>query len=288
MRVLLVRVVAATGLSFAACMALGYALSGPMPQAGTPPAQLVALLHAHGSTQEWSWFFASGPALLFGPWFLGALAARLWAVNPPGRALTAAGFASGLLAGALLASASVLWGLFVYLGTQITSPSLVLVLAEARHFAEGSVSFPAAGAVGAFSLAARGSRGWRSVAAVGVVAAGLQLANGIYDFVVDGVTGLLGPASFVALLAWIVTVSLTSARDSSSQHLLHRTMRVAPSPTVSLYGRADGNQVDVVGVVQDPELDGSNSMLASHRPDSCDRPPNPRRAVLIRRRRSEP
>ena len=202
-----------------------------MPQAGTPPAELVAFLNAHRSTQEWSWFFASGPALLFGPWFLGAVAVRLWEVNPSSRELTAAGFASGLLAGALLASGTVLWGLFVYLGTQISSPSLILVLAEARHFAEGSVCFPAAGAVCAFSLASRRSPGWRAVALVGIVAACLQLANGIDDFVVDGVTGALGPASLVALLAWIVTMSLSSARagERGMPRGVHRSESVRPA-----------------------------------------------------------
>jgi hypothetical protein len=47
-------------------------------------------------------------------------------------------------------------------------------------------------------------------------------------------------------------------------------------------------QDNVVGVVQDPELLGWNSILASNRPYGCDRPPNPRRAVVIHRRRSDP
>jgi hypothetical protein len=193
----------------AALLGSAYVLAGPMPQAGTAPADLLAFIHANSESLEWSWFLASGPALLIGPWFLGALTAHLWQANPEARHLTAAGFSTALTGAALFGAAGVTWGLFVYLGTQITNPSLLLVLAESRHFAEGAIGFPISGAVVAYSLAARGHLpAWRAVATLGMLAAGLQLANGIDDFVVDGVTGLLGPAAFGALLAWLTATSL--------------------------------------------------------------------------------
>jgi hypothetical protein len=174
----------------------------------------VAFLNANSETQEWSWFLASGPALLIGPWFLGVLTAHLWHANPEARHLTAAGFSTALTVAALFGAGGVTWGLFVYLGTQVANPSLLLVLAESRHFAEGSIGFPIAGTVVAYSLAGKAHLpGWRAIATLGTLAAGLQLANGIDDFVVDGVTGLLGPASFGALLAWLAATSLALAAD---------------------------------------------------------------------------
>ncbi|HEX6487841.1 MAG TPA: hypothetical protein VF137_03060 [Candidatus Dormibacteraeota bacterium] len=206
-----------SGLALAALLAASYVLGGPMPRAGTPPTQLLVFLRAHSETQEWSWFLLCGPGLIAGPWFLGALSARLWAADQGRRELVAAGFGSGLIAGALLAAAGVTWGLFVYLGTQITNGSLLLLLAESRHFAEGSISFPAAGAVIAFTLAARGRLpAWRLIAVLGAAAAGLQLANGVYDFAADGVTGALGPASFAALLAWLIGTSLALVPGAAS------------------------------------------------------------------------
>lgn len=134
--------------------------------------------------------------------------------EPADRYLTVAGFATAMTAGALLATGGIAWGLFVYLGTQINSPSLLLVLAEARHFAEGSVGFPAAGAMLAFSWASRRHLpGWQAVLGLGAITAGLQLANGIDDFVVDGVTGALGPAAFSGLLAWLSVTSLALAAN---------------------------------------------------------------------------
>ncbi|HET7421501.1 MAG TPA: hypothetical protein VFL27_14080 [Candidatus Dormibacteraeota bacterium] len=207
--IVLRRVGASGGAILAALLCASYLLGGPMPRAGTPPAQLVPFLAANSSTQEWSWFLACGPVMVIGPWFAGVLTAHLWEVNPEERYLTAAGFSTALTAGALLAAAGIMWGLFVYLGTQITSPSLVLVLAESRHFAEGAVGFPAAGAVIGYSLAARGHlHGWRAVVALGCLAAALQLANGVDDFLFDGVTGLLGPAAFATFLAWLVAISM--------------------------------------------------------------------------------
>jgi len=47
-------------------------------------------------------------------------------------------------------------------------------------------------------------------------------------------------------------------------------------------------QHNVVGVVQDPEPIGGNPVIVSNRLDGLDRPPNPRRTVVIDRRRSEP
>jgi len=201
-----------SGILLAILLGSSYLLGGPMPPAGTPPAQLVSFLTANSATQEWSWFLGCGPTLLIGPWFLGVLAAHLWQANPRARHLTAAGFSTALIAGAMLGTAGVMWGLFVYLGTQVTNASLLLVLAEARHFAEGAVGFPVAGAIIAFSLASRRQLpGWRAVAALGAVAAGLQLANAVADFVVDGVTGPLGPASFAAVLAWLAAISAALA-----------------------------------------------------------------------------
>src|SRR5579872_3856494 len=205
------------GALLAVVLVTSYLLAGPMPPAGTPPVALAAFLRAHSDTQEWSWFLACGPALLLGPWFAGGLAVTLWHGNPRAHPLTAAGFASALLAGALLAEAGIFWGLFVYLGTQITSPSLILVLAEARHFSEGAVCFPAAGAALAYSFASRGVLpAWRPLLAIGVLASGLQLANGIDDFAADGVTGALGPASFAALMLWILGVSASLAWSGSA------------------------------------------------------------------------
>ena len=186
-----------------------------MPPAGTPPQRLVAFLNANSATQEWSWFLACGPALLVGPWFVGALSARLWQGDPAQRHLVAAGFATALVTGSFLAAAGIAWGLFVYLGTQITAPSLILVLAESRHFAEGAICFPAAGALIAYTLAARGHLpGSTALAVLGTLAAGLQLANGIDDFVVDGVTGLIGPLSLFALLSWLVAISASLLWES--------------------------------------------------------------------------
>lgn len=205
-----VRAVGASfGVGLTALLGAAYVLGGPMPRAGTAPADLLVFINANSETQEWSWFLASGPALLIGPWFLGVLTAHLWEANPETRHLTAAGFSTALTAVALFATASIAWGLFVYLGTQITNPSLLLVLAESRHFAEGAIGFPIAGTVVAYSLAARAHLpGWKAVATFGALATGLQLANGIDDFVVDGLTGWLGPAAFVTLLAWLALTSL--------------------------------------------------------------------------------
>lgn len=206
---MLQRASACLGLVLAALLGASYILGGSMPPAGTPPATLMLFLTAHSTTQEWSWFLACGPALLVGPWFTGVLTVHLWQRNPAHRYLIAAGFSTSLVTGSLLATAGVAWGLFVYLGTQITSPSLVLVLAESRHFAEGAVCFPAAGAVTAYSIASRAHLpAWRTVGWIGLLASSLLLSNGIDDFVVDGVTGPLGPASFFAFLAWLTVTSV--------------------------------------------------------------------------------
>jgi hypothetical protein len=199
----------------AAMLGSAYFLGGPMPRAGTEAADLIAFINANSKTQEWSWFLASGPALLIGPWFLGVLTAHLWGANPEARPMIAAGFSTALTAAALFGAASVTWGLFVYLGTQVADPALLLVLAESRHFAEGSIGFPIAGTVIAFSLAGKAHLpAWRPIASLGVLAACLQLANGIDDFVGDGVTGLLGPVSFGALLAWLAATSLALTAES--------------------------------------------------------------------------
>ena len=203
-----------------------------MPPAGTPPPQLIAFLNANSARQEWSWFLACGPALLIGPWFVGLLSAELWAANPARRHLVAAGFSASLITGSLLAAAGIAWGLFVYLGTQITAPSLILVLAETRHFAEGAICFPAAGAVIAYTLATRGQLpAWGSLAVLGSLAAGLQLANGVDDFVVDGVTGPVGPLALAALLSWVAAMSTLLVVDLKPLRLgVARRRLEAPAP----------------------------------------------------------
>ena len=236
---MLYRVSAACGLALAALLGVSYELGGPMPRAGTPPAQLVAFLTAHSATQEWSWFLGCGVTLLVGPWFAGALTARLWQANPAQRHVVAAGFSSTLVAGALFAAAGIFWGLFVYLGTQVTNPSLLLLLAEARHFGEGSIGFPLAGTVIAYTLAARGQlRGWQGLAVLGVLAAGLQLANAVDDFVVDGVTGALGPASFAAFLAWLTATSLSLLADRATVPASWLSLPSLPAPEPALVARS--------------------------------------------------
>lgn len=211
---MLQRASASFGVLLAALLGASYILGGSMPPAGTPPVKLMVFITANSPTQEWSWFLACGPALLIGPWFAGVLTAHLWQRNPANRYLAAAGFSTSLVTGSLLAAAGIAWGLFVYLGSQITSPSLLLVLAESRHFAEGAASFPAAGAVIAYSIASWAHLpAWRTVASIGLVASVLQLANGIDDFVVDGVTGPLGPASFGAFQAWLAVISIALTVD---------------------------------------------------------------------------
>lgn len=208
------RASASFGAIVAALLGASYILGGSMPPAGTPPATLMVFLTTHSATQEWSWFLACGPALLIGPWFAGVLTAHLWQCNPTSRYLTAAGLSTSLVTGSLLGAAGIAWGLFVYLGSQVTNPSLLLVLAESRHFAEGAACFPAAGAVIAYSLASWAHLpAWRTVASIGLVASSLQLANGIDDFVVDGVTGPLGPASFGAFLSWLAVISIALTAD---------------------------------------------------------------------------
>lgn len=164
---------------------------------------------------ERSWFLAAGPALLLGGWFLGVVAVTLWEAGAS-RHLIAAGISSAFLAGALLTTAGVSWGLFVYLAPQLGSDPLVLVLAESRHFAEGAGSFPAGGAAAALSLATWSlGRSPRGISVLGLAAAALQLGNGFDDFAADGVTGVLGPLSFSALVLWIAAFScgLTVRRD---------------------------------------------------------------------------
>jgi hypothetical protein len=235
-----VRTVSASlGVVLAGLLGAGYALAGPMPPAGTTPADLLVFINAHSETQEWSWFVASGPALLIGPWFLGVLTAHLWHANPERRYLTAAGFSTALTVAALFGAAGISWGLFVYLGTQITNPSLLLVLAESRHFAEGSIDFPMAGTVLAFSLAARGHLpGWTAIATVGALAAGLQLANGVDDFVVDGVTGLLGPAAFAMFLGWLAAISLALVAELLQLPVASRASHPRSAPTYPSKARA--------------------------------------------------
>ena len=199
---------AASGLVFATLLAAAYFSAPAMPVAGTPAGLLIAYVNANSRGLETSWFLACGLDLFFGGWFLGVVAATLWEAGAP-RYLVAAGSASALLAGALLAGAGVTWGLFVYLAPQLGSDSLVLVLAESRHFAEGAISFPVAAAAAAFSMAAWNSgRGLRLISSVGLVAAALELANGFDDFAADGVTGALGPLSFAVFILWIAGLSL--------------------------------------------------------------------------------
>ena len=198
---------AATGLIFVTLLVAAYFSAPAMPVAGTPASLLVAYVNANSNGLETSWFLACGPDLFFGGWFLGVVAATLWEAGAQ-RHMVAAGSASAVLAGALLAGAGVTWGLFVYLAPQLNSDPLVLVLAESRHFAEGAISFPVAAAAAAFSIATWNSgRGWRLVAALGLLATALELANGFDDFAADGVTGALGPLSFVGLMFWIAALS---------------------------------------------------------------------------------
>ena len=204
---LLRHVGAGTGLVFVTLLTAAYFSAPTMPVAGTPPRLLVEYVNANSNGLEASWFLACGPALFFGGWFLGVVAASLWEAGAP-RHIVAAGFTSALLAGALLAGAGISWGLFVYLAPQLGSDPLVLVLAESRHFAEGAISFPVAAAAAAVCLATWNSgRGWRLVSALGLLAAALQLANGFDDFAADGVTGALGPLSFMVLMFWIAGLS---------------------------------------------------------------------------------
>lgn len=198
---------APAGVVFAALLAAAYLSAPAMPVAGTPARELVHYVSANSDRLELSWFLASGPALLFGGWFLGVVAVTVWEAGAP-RHLIGAGISSAFLAAALLTSAGVSWGLFVYLAPQLGSDPLVLVLAESRHFAEGAVSFPAAATAAALSLAASSfGRGWRAVSTLGLAAAALQLGNGVVDFVADGVTGVLGPVAFIALILWIAAFS---------------------------------------------------------------------------------
>lgn len=199
---------AASGLVFVGLLLAAYLSGPPMPVAGTPAVSLVAYVNANSDGLERSWFLACGPDLFFASWFLGVVATTLWE-SRASRHLIAAGLAGALLASALLVAAGVSWGLFVYLAPQLGSGPLVLTLAESRHFAEGAISFPAAGAAAALSMAVWGAgRGWRAVFAIGLVAAALELANGFDDFAADGVTGALGPLSFAALMLWIATLSV--------------------------------------------------------------------------------
>ncbi len=199
---------AATGLVFVALLVAAYLSAPPMPVAGTAPTTLVAYVNANADALERSWFLACGPDLFFAGWFLGVVGTALWEEGAS-HCMVAAGFVSALLAGALLTGAGVTWGLFVYLAPQLGSPPLVLVLAESRHFAEGAVSFPVAAAAAAFSLATWSlGRGWRAISILGLIAAALELGNGFDDFAADGVTGAIGPLSFVVLMVWIATLSL--------------------------------------------------------------------------------
>jgi hypothetical protein len=194
-------------LVFVTLLTSAYFSAPAMPVAGTPPALLVAYVNANSNGLETSWFLACGPDLFFGCWFLGVVAVSLWD-SGASRHLVAAGSASALIAGALLAGAGVTWGLFVYLAPQLGSDPLVLVLAESRHFAEGAISFPVAAAAAALSLATWNSgRGWRLVSALGLLAAALELGNGFDDFAADGVTGAVGPLSLAVLLAWVAGLS---------------------------------------------------------------------------------
>jgi hypothetical protein len=203
----LLRMGAAAGMGLAASLVLAYLTVPPMPVAGTPAPALVHYVSANSEGLERSWFLASGPALFLGGWFLGVVAVTVWEAGAP-RHLIGAGVGSALLAGALLAGAGVSWGLFVYLATQLGSAPLVLVLAESRHFAEGAVSFPAAAAAAALSLATWSfGRGWRVVSTIGFAAAAFQLGNGLADFAADGVTGILGPLGFIGLMMWIAALS---------------------------------------------------------------------------------
>lgn len=205
---------AATGILFAAALAGAYLSAPPMPRAGTPAPVLVQYVTLNSEALERSWFLVSGPSLLLGAWLLGVAAAALWEAGAS-HVLLAAGVFSSLLAGSLLATAGVGWGLFVYLAPQLSSSPLVLVLAESRHFAEGSVSFPAAGAAAALSLAIwRLGAGWRALSIFGFAAAALQMGNGIDDFLADGITGMLGPLSFGSLMVWISAFSCALAMQS--------------------------------------------------------------------------
>lgn len=231
---------AATGILFAAALAGAYLSAPPMPQAGTPAPVLVHYVALNSEALERSWFLVSGPSLLLGAWLLGVASVALWEAGAS-HVLVAAGIFSSVLAGSLLATASVCWGLFVYLAPQLGSGPLVLVLAESRHFAEGSVSFPAAGAAAALSLAIwRFGPSWRALSALGVAAAALQLGNGIDDFLADGITGVLGPLSFGALMLWIAAFSCGLAVRNSwlAPKAARRAVRQTASATMPLDSRA--------------------------------------------------
>lgn len=231
------RVGAASGMIFAAMLVAAYLTAPPMPVAGTPGSVLVRYVSDNSDGLELSWFLASGPALFLGGWFVGVVAVTVWDSGAP-RHLIGAGISSAFLAGALLTAAGVSWGLFVYLAPQLDSGSLVLVLAESRHFAEGAISFPAGAAAAALSLTAWSfGGGWRLVAALGFAAAALQLGNGLDDFAADGVTGAFGPLAFFALMVWIAAFSFgltVSPRPESRPHPATSTVgRIVPRRHIS-------------------------------------------------------
>ena len=203
------RTAALTGLIFVALSGSAQVAVPQMPAAGAPPAVVVSYIEANQQSLEWTWFLAGEVAWLFGLYFCAGLAVPLWNASRY-RAATLLGLGGAVLTASLTISASIPWGMLIYLGPQLTSGDLVLTLAESRHFADAALSFSTATMLLGFSIAAIGVPGdwFRALATGGLIATTFQLVHGGDHFITFGQTGILPRLAPEVALAWILAASV--------------------------------------------------------------------------------
>jgi hypothetical protein len=207
-KALMRRAGALAGLIFVALSGSAQIAVPQMPSAGAPAATVVGYIETNQRALEWTWFLAGEVAWLFGMYFCASLALTLW-ISSPYRAATLAGLFGAVASATLTISASIPWGLLVYLAPQMTDRDLVLALAESRHFADAALSFSTAGMLLGFSIAAfSAQRGlFRVLGAAGFLAVVLQIVHGADDFFTYGQTGPLPRLAADVALTWILGAS---------------------------------------------------------------------------------
>lgn len=214
---------AAAGFAFAGIVASTYLVVPRMPVAGADPEAVRAYVATHQAALRWTWFLAGEVAWLPGLLFCAVLASSLG--EDGGAPAASLGMVGAAVTASVSISASVPWGLLVYLGPVLQPRDTVLLLAETRHFADAAIGFPTAAMLAGFGLAAAGSaRRPRALVALAGLAAAFQVLHGVDDFATGGQTGALWvlaglstPLWALAASAWLVRVARAPAAEVAAR-----------------------------------------------------------------------
>lgn len=202
-------------------------LAPRMPEAGASPVAIVAFVEANQRALEWSWFLGGEIVWLPGLMFCALLTGLFWH-EPATRWAALVGFVGAAVSASMTLAMSVPWGLLVYLAPQLAPSSLVLLLAETRHFGDAAVSIPLAAMLLGYGFATLrvGEARWVAAAAAGLVGALIECLHAGIDFALYGQTGMLVQLSLGAVFVWALIVSVAALMPSREFSF----RRLGPSP----------------------------------------------------------